>query len=149
MIPAGSAVSTPWESFQANYREDNVAAQDADPASLLNLYRRLIHLHTEHPALAHGSFTPLKASNPAVAAFLRQTDDERVLVVLNFGKAAVDGATLELAAGGLAPGTYQLEPLLGDQPGAELTVGAGGSVAGYAPLATLAPQTGYIFKLTQ
>jgi len=145
----GFGSKTPWESFQPNYRQVNVAAQDADPASLLNLYRRLVHLHTEHPALAHGSFTPLRASNPAVAAFLRQTDDERVLVVLNFGKAAIDGATLELAAGALTPGAYQMEPLLGDQPGAELTVDAGSSVAGYAPLATLAPQTGNIFKLVQ
>jgi alpha-amylase len=145
----GFSTARPWEALQQNYKQVNVAAQDADSASLLNLYRRLIHLHTEHPALAQGSFTPLKASNPAVAAFLRQTNDELVLVVLNFGKAAVDGATLELAAGGLAPGTYKLEPLLGDQSGAELTVDTGGSVAGYTPLASLAPQTGYVFKLTQ
>jgi alpha-amylase len=145
----GFSTGRPWAAFQQNYQQVNVAAQEADPASLLNLYRRLIHLHTEHPALAHGSFAPLKASAPAVAAFLRQADDELVLVVLNFGQAAVDGATLELATGGLAPGTYQLTPLLGNQPGADLIVDAGGSVAGYTPLATLAPQTGYVFKLMQ
>jgi glycosidase len=145
----GFTTGSQWESFQPNYRQVNVAAQDADPASLLNLYRRLIHLHTEHPALAHGGFTALKASAPAVAAFLRQADDETALVVLNFGPAAAGGATLEIAASGLAPGSYKLEPLLGDQPGADLTVNVHGSFAGYIPLASLAPQTGYVFRLTR
>jgi alpha-amylase len=138
-----------WASFQANYRQVNVAVQDADPDSLLNLYRKLIHLHTEHPALAHGSFEALKTSSPAVAAFVRQTDDEAMLVVLNFGSAAADSVTLEIATSGLAPGTYQLTPLLGDQPGADMIINVHGSVAGYTPLASLAAQTGYIFKLTQ
>jgi hypothetical protein len=30
-----------------------------------------------------------------------------------------------------------------------LTVGEGGSIKNYAPLASLAPRTGYIFKLSQ
>ena len=145
----GFSSGRPWEAFQPNYKQVNVAAQDGDPASLLNHYRRLVQLHTEHPALAHGSFTALKASAGSVAAFLRQADDELLLVVLNFGAAAVDRMTLELAASELAPGTYRLESLLGDAQGAELTVGTAGSVVGYAPLATLAPQTGYVFKLTQ
>jgi alpha-amylase len=145
----GFTSGRPWQGLQQNYTQVNVAAQQGDSASLLNLYRRLIHLHTEHPALAHGSFAPLKASAGAVAAFLRQADDQTMLVVLNFGPAAADGVTLDLAASGLAPGAYQLAPLLGDQPGAELAVGAGGSVASYAPLARLAPQTGYVFTLTR
>jgi alpha-amylase len=145
----GFSTVKPWEAFQPNYKQVNVAAQDGDPASLLNHYRRLIQLHTEHPALAYGSFTSLKASAGSVAAFLRRADDELVLVVLNFGQAAVEGTMLELAASDVPPGIYRLEPLLGEQQGAELTIGAGGSVTGYAPLATLAPQAGYVFKLTQ
>lgn len=144
----GFSSGKPWEAFQQNYKQVNVATQDGDPASLLNHYRQLIQLHTEHPALAHGSFTTLKASAGSVAAFLRQSDDELALVVLNFG-AATDGTTLELVASELVPGTYRLESLLGEAQGAVLTVGTGGSVSGYAPLATLAPQTGYIFKLVQ
>jgi alpha-amylase len=144
----GFSTGQPWESFQANYREVNVAAQDDDPGSLLNLYRRLVHLNTEHPALGHGSFTPLVASSGNVAAFLRQADGEAILVVLNFGQQPVTKATLTLAQSELASGSYQLQPLLGEQPAAALTIGAGGALTDYAPLETLAPRTGYIFKLT-
>jgi glycosidase len=144
----GFTAGRPWEPLQPNYREANVVSQDSDPDSLLNLYRRLIHLHTAHPALGHGSFTPLVASSGNVAAFLRQSEDEAILVVLNFGRQPAANATLKLARSELAPGSYQLQPLLGDQPAAALTIGADGALADYAPLATLAPQTGYIFKLT-
>jgi glycosidase len=146
---AGFTTGTQWESFQLNFRQVNVAVQDADPASLLNLYRRLVHLHTEQPALARGSFTSLKASSPAVAAFVRQAEDETLLVLLNFGPSPVDQASLEVAASGLVAGTYKLEPLLGDQPGADMIVNVHGSLAGYIPLASLAPQTGYVFKLAR
>jgi glycosidase len=122
----GFTTGKPWEALQKNYKEVNIAAQNADPASLLNLYRRLIHLHTQHPALAQGSFVPLKSSSTALSAFVRKAAGETVLVVLNFGKDAVGGATLSLEASDLAPGTYRAAPLLGDQPGARLTVGAGG-----------------------
>jgi hypothetical protein len=70
-------------------------------------------------------------------------------VVLNFGSAEVSGALLSLDTSSLPAASYQLEPLLGDQPGAPLTVAEGGSVTNYAPLSTLAPYTGYIFKLTR
>jgi glycosidase len=145
----GFTTGRPWESLQQNYKEVNVAAQDGTRDSLLNLYRRLVHLHTQHPALGQGSFTPLKASASSVAAFVRQTDDEAILVVFNFGKAEVSGATLSLDKSALATGSYKMEPLLSDQAGTQLTVGEGGSVTNYAPLSTLAPRTGYIFKLTR
>lgn len=145
----GFTTGQPWETMQDDYREVNVAVEDGDPTSLLNLYRQLIHLHTSHSALAQGDFTALKASDGAVAAYLRQSGDETLLVVLNFSPQAVGGATIALEQSALAAGSYTLEPLLGDQPGAPLTVTGGGSITGYAPLATLAPRTGYIFKLSR
>jgi alpha-amylase len=145
----GFTTAKPWEPLQDNYKDINVAAQDGDPDSLLNLYRRLVHLHTQHPALAQGNFTSLKSSDDAVAAFMRQSGDEAILVVLNFGADEMKGIRLDLAASDLAAGAYTLEPLLGETPAAPLTVSDGGSASGYAPLAVLAPRTGYIFKLTQ
>ncbi len=137
-----------WESPQPNAKEVNVAAQDGDPGSLLNLYRKLINLHTTDKALGSGVFVPIQSSTGAIAAFLRQADNETALVVINFGQAAADGTTLNLDTSKLTPGAYTLPPLLGDQAGADLTVGDGGSIKGYAPLPRLAPRTGYIFKLT-
>ncbi len=146
---AGFSSAAPWIGPQPNYAEVNVAAQDGDPDSLLNLYRRLIHLRGAQPALARGDFAPFSASDRSVAAYVRQAGDDAVLVVINFGGDAADGATLSLEASGLAPGVYRLEPLLGAGPGAALTVGADGGVVDYAPLAALPPRSGYIFKLSQ
>ncbi len=145
----GFTPGTPWQPLQEDYQAANVAAQDTDPASLLNLYRSLIQLHRRHPALAHGSFTPLDASDFAVAAFLRHTDEEDILVVLNFGAAAVEGVTLSAPASELAAGNYQAEPLLGKAPGAPLVVGATGAIGDYNPLQSLAPHTGYVFRLSK
>jgi alpha-amylase len=143
----GFTSGTPWEPFQPNYQEVNVAAQEGDQDSLLNHYRRLVHLHAANPALARGDFAALEANSRSVAAFVRQSGDETVLVLLNFGGEAAEGVALSGAAGELAPGTYQLEPLLGDEAGAALTVGDGGELGGAVPLATLAPRSGYIFRL--
>lgn len=57
--------------------------------------------------------------------------------------------TLKVDGSELAQGTYQAQALLGDTPGAALTVGGGGAVGAYTPLATLKPYTGYIFKLSK
>ncbi len=145
----GFGAAAPWESLQPNYAEVNVAAQESDPGSLLNLYRRLIHLHSAEKALGQGDFTPFTSSDDGVAAFVRQAGDEAIMVVINFAQKPTEGLTLSLEASELAPGTYRLEALLGDAPGADLTVGAGGQVAGYAPLASLAPRSGAIFKLSK
>lgn len=148
---AGFSSGTPWEAPQPNYAETNVAAQDGDPSSLLSLYRRLIQLHTSTPALSRGSFTPLKSSDQAVAAFIRQHgDDPPVLVLLNFGRQPVAGVKLALAASGLPPASYTPATLLADgASAAPLTIGPGGALADYTPLDTLPARTGYIFQLTR
>jgi glycosidase len=146
---SGFTTGTPWEALGPGADTNNVAAQGDDPASLLNLYRRLINLHTANPALAQGSFTPLDASDRGVAAFIRRQGDDAVLVLINFGDASAAGVTLSVAKSDLDPGAYELTPLLGDAAGAPLTTGAGGSLQGYVPLPTLAPHAGYIFALTR
>ena len=146
---AGFSSAAPWEAPQPDYRATNVAAQDADPASLLNLYRRLIHLQTTDPAFGHGSYTALKSGNNKVAAFLRQQGDSAALVLLNFGRQPLEGIALSADKSELAPGTYQPATLLDDgAAAAPLTAGAGGAIAGYAPLPTLAARTGYVFRLS-
>ncbi len=145
---AGFTTGRPWRAPQRNYAEVNVAAQDDDPESLLNLYRRLIRLHTSEPALAQGTFTALKSSNITVGAYLRQHEDSAVLVALNFGVAPAENITLSLEQGPLTPGEYALESLLGDLEAPRLTVDESGAIAGYT-LPSLAPQTGYVFRLVR
>ena len=116
---AGFTAGVPWRQPQADYPVKNVAAQEGDPGSLLSTYRELVHLHVGTPALASGDFTALAASNSSVAAFLRQSGDDRALVLINFDSAAVEGLTLDLEASGLPQGEYRLEPIYG-APAAEI-----------------------------
>jgi alpha-glucosidase len=60
-----------------------VGVQEGDPASSLELYRKLISLRRATPALQHGSFRSVHAA-PDVFAYVREYQAERVLVALNF-----------------------------------------------------------------
>ena len=144
----GFTTDTPWQPFQDDLAEINVAAQSDDPDSLLNLYRELIDLHATHPALGHGDLFPLESGERSVLAFLRQTNTETVLVVLNFGKAEVAGFNLSGSGGLLAPGAYEAVSIFSsDQAETTLTIGDDGNLADLS-LGTVAGRTGYIFQVS-
>jgi len=88
----------------------NVADERAHPDSLLNSLRHMIAVRKEHPAFGRGSFTWVECESLAVAAYLRQYQDERVLVVNN-----LSGKPQKVALK-LPFGAAQLEDLLGGQP---------------------------------
>ena len=145
----GFSAGTPWQALDASYAETNVAAQAADPGSLLSLNRRLIQLHTSNAALGHGDLTPLTSSNTGVTAYVRQAGDEAILVLLNFGKQPAENVTLAAQKSGLAAGEYQLQTLLDEAALAPLTVGDGGAIAGYVPLPSLPAQSAYIMRIAK
>ncbi len=143
----GFTTGTPWESPQPDSQTVNVAAQDADPGSLLNLYRRLIHLRRSDEALASGRLVPLAAGKGKVAAYLRRAGRRAVLVVANLGGMPVSDVTLESAAGVLPPGRYGARNLLGGPDGAMLRVGADGRITRYVPATTLGPRESLVLDL--
>jgi glycosidase len=154
---AGFSSSAPWQPVNAGFEELNVAVQDADPASQLNLYRRLIHLRNDHPALLRGAFVPVESSCDATLAFLRQApagdpdapDGQTVLVVLNFDrKGEQEGCTFSYSGDALPDGTYQMRDLMNESDAAVLTVTADG-FQDYAPLPSLAARAGHILLLEQ
>ena len=141
---------TPWEPAQADSMKTNVAVENADPGSLLNLYRRLIHLRKAKDALATGRLIPLTASSPAVAAYLRLAGDHAALVVANLGAEAASGVSLGSGDKALPPGRYTLRGLLGGPNGAGLRVGGDGRVAGYVPVpGAIGPRASMVFDLVR
>jgi alpha-amylase len=144
---SGFTTGTLWESLQEDAESVNVATETADPDSLWRHYQQLIAVRAHHPALQLGSFTPLDVDHPGVVAFLRQSGEEAVLVVLNFGKSAVDAPVLSAETTSLASGSHALTSLLDGPAGATLEVGNAGAIAGTTPVTSLAPKTGYIFLL--
>ncbi len=90
--PAG--VKT-WLPANPNFAEGiNVKDQQDNPASLLNYYKRLIHVRKSTPALIGGEYTPLAVRSKDYFAFLRtlrlewseaqSKGDQTVLIVLNY-----------------------------------------------------------------
>jgi alpha-glucosidase len=75
----------PWLPVDDDHEAVNVDAQRQDPRSMLALFRRLIELRRELPALTIGSYRQLDAGDGSVLAYLREHGKHRVLVVLNFG----------------------------------------------------------------
>lgn len=83
---ASFTTGTPWLPLADDYTAANVATEDADPRSMLALYRRLLALRRAEPALAVGPFTSVTATD-AVFAYARMAPERggrRFLVALNF-----------------------------------------------------------------
>lgn len=82
---AGFSTAKPWLPIEPDYRKRNVAQQKSEPASMVQLYQRLIELRGKHRALQIGSYRAIKATDELLL-FLRETADEKLLVALNMGQ---------------------------------------------------------------
>jgi alpha-glucosidase len=80
----------PWLPVADDYATTNVETQRNDPDSMLSFVRRLIWLRNELPALTLGAYRPLETGNDSVIAYLREHDESRVLVALNFGAKSLE-----------------------------------------------------------
>jgi alpha-amylase len=147
---AGFTRGTPWEPLQPDSFTANVEAQDADTGSLLNHYRRLIHLRTANPALGSGELVPLAASSEAVAAYLRREEAEgrAVLVIANLGSATLSRVTLSSEERVLPAGRYTARSLIGGLSVRPLVVGADGKVRAYVPVGSLRPFESLVIQLS-
>lgn len=110
----GFTTGTPWESPQPDWKVTNVQAQERDPGSLLNHYRRLIHFRNAHPALGSGDLVVGSASDSAVAAFLRRSPGQILMIAVNFGARAVSQGSVTMPAGSGAFGLGRFERIYED-----------------------------------
>lgn len=80
---AGFSTGSAWLKTNPNFDRINVAAQDADPNSVLNYYRRLIALRKAHPTLIYGHYELLMEEDRQVYAYRRFDDAGRFAVITN------------------------------------------------------------------
>jgi alpha-glucosidase len=81
---SGFTSGTPWLPVDASYKSRNEKVLRADPASILSLYRDLLAIRRQHPALVHGTFRLLSVEGNALV-YERKADNQRIVVCLNFG----------------------------------------------------------------
>ncbi len=82
---AGFSTSSPWISPASNYAENNVEIGMQDPNSIFNWYRKLVRLRNAEPALRQGSYSEFEVQNQSVFGFWRQLEEQKVLVLINYG----------------------------------------------------------------
>ena len=134
---AGFTRGHPWEPLQSDTATANVEVEDADSASLLNVYRRMIQLRASNAALAKGELIPLESSNDAVVGYLRRDGTRVVMVVANLGRTFAERTNFSSNGAVLAPGEYVASALLGGRRVANVVVDRDGRIRNYAPMATI------------
>jgi alpha-glucosidase len=79
---AGFSTVEPWLPLNGDWAVRNVARQREERQSMLNLYKRLLSLRGEWPALSLGEFCNVAGHN-GVLQYERRHQGERLLVALN------------------------------------------------------------------
>ncbi len=124
---AGFSTANPQKLFlpvnidpEYHYEAVNVEAQQKNPQSLLWWQKRLIALRKHYKAFSRGSIEFLHPENMKVLAFIREFEDERILVVANLSRFA-QYAELDLSPwAGSTPvelfGHTEFPPVIADRP---------------------------------
>jgi len=84
---AGFTTGEPWMPVNPNHASINAAAQETDPDSILNYYRKLIKIRREHAeVVVHGEYVPILEEHEQVFAYIRRNHKSQGLVLLNFSE---------------------------------------------------------------
>ncbi len=76
----------PWFFVNPNYPQVNVAAQEKDPNSLLNFYRKAIKLRKKLSCVRYGKYKEYNRLSERVYTYSMEDDKQKILVVCSFWK---------------------------------------------------------------
>jgi len=88
---AGFTTGTPFSELvkgQLGYQHINVASQINDPDSYFRSVKRMIAVRKKHTAFGGSSMKWVETGNPAVAVYIRQHNDETMLIFNNLSSSA-------------------------------------------------------------
>lgn len=89
----GFTTGTPWFWSNQNYKAINAKAQENDPNSVLNYYRKLFALRRNkkyNNIFVYGEFKPIYEDIDDIFAYKRVFCEEEITVISNWGKEAFD-----------------------------------------------------------
>lgn len=158
---AGFSTHKPWQAVNPGFETKNVAAESADPSSLLSLYRRLVHVRNANPALRLGAYLPVESGSESVYSFVRQiagdkdTSAQTVLVAINLADKPVSDYALTLAESA-ERGPVAVRELAFEAPNAaglqrviaRLNLNDRGGFTEYKPTTALPARSALIIELT-
>lgn len=146
-VNAGFTTGEAWQSLNNNFSTINVASETNDSDSLLVLYKDLIRIRLQNPALLDGAYVKVETSSQQLYAGLRTVDSEVVLTIVNLKDSEVKNPSFKFKQG-MLPGDYKVEVLLGDfEISDSITViQDGGSLKFSLPI-TVMPNDNLLIKL--
>ena len=106
---AGFTTGTPWFPVNENYLEVNVEAQEKDPDSLLNFYRKLIAFRKNNEVALYGDYIEYDKKNKYFYTYERNYLARKLLVICSFTASQVRfeaPAGIHLGRGKLVLGNY-------------------------------------------
>jgi alpha-glucosidase len=96
---AGFSTSAPWLPLADDFAHENVVNLAADARSILSLYKALVGLRKQLPALVTGAYAPVAAEGDLLL-YRRQNEDGAVMIALNLGAGPVSIAADAAGLGG-------------------------------------------------
>ncbi|WKV13200.1 alpha-amylase family glycosyl hydrolase [Marivirga harenae] len=123
---AGFTTGSPWRAPKSDYPDKNIQGQQADHESLWRKYQELIATRNSQTALQTGNYSTVQTNSSDVFSFIRQKDEEQILVVSNLTNNETNNINLQLNSSNLMAGNYQLVDLLSGNQIAVTVSGIGG-----------------------
>jgi len=80
---AGFSECEPWIGIPDNYKYINVAAEEQDSDSILNYYRKLVHLRKQYAVIQEGAIEFLYQEQPEIFGYKRSLEEQELFVVNN------------------------------------------------------------------
>ena len=81
---AGFSTGKPWMTINPNYVKINAQEEINNDNSVFNYYKKLIKLRKENDIIVYGNYRAILEDSEEVFAYIRQLDDEKLLVLCNF-----------------------------------------------------------------
>ena len=83
---AGFSEHEPWFYVNTNYKTVNAEAEDKDPESILNFYRKCLQLRKSSETLLKGSYREYRRFSRHIYMYERAYEGEKILVICSFSK---------------------------------------------------------------
>ncbi|MBO3446065.1 alpha-glucosidase [Clostridium sp. CCUG 7971] len=80
----GFSKAKPWIKVNPNYKYINAKKNIEDKNSVFNHYKRLIQIRKEEETVVYGNFELLYKDHKSIFAYIRELNNEKILVVANF-----------------------------------------------------------------
>ena len=128
-VNAGFSTATPWRAPQSDYITKNIASQQNDNTSLWSVYNKMIQLRNSEIALRRGNYATLTSNYNSGFVFMRQYQNETIIVASNLSNVAITNLQINLYPGSLAAGSYQLKDLISGKI-VNIVVAANGGATG-------------------